>query len=358
MAVSCPVIDVSGSPYERGHAYGVATRGLIERGVDTWHESLKGVAGGDVDAYLARFLQDTDFVTAIEKWTPEVLAEIDGIADGSGIDYHTMLTYQFMDEQWCYEHRKVLAASDVHHCSGVSAPRAGGGRIVAQNMDLPRHFDGTQVVVRSPSEMAFTAAGLTVATGMNAAGVGVCVNSIMDRPTAPTGLPVAFVIRGVLSKTNAADAAAFVREVDHASGQNYLIADATQTIDIEAASDGTIDFDAGGDVTTHTNHSVARASGEALETYATRHSMDFSGLQNSHARQSFLVDAFAGRKDVTEDDVQAALSDMTVPICRIRRDDTPWMTFGSVVMTLTDQPQMHLAPGPPDTTAYVAHAFR
>jgi hypothetical protein len=33
------------------------------------------------------------------------------------------------------------------------------------------------------------------------------------------------------------------------------------------------------------------------------------------------------------------------------------MTFGSVVMTLTSEPELRLAPGPPTNVAYEVHGF-
>ncbi len=338
------VVDARGTPYERGRAHGRAAADLIVAGIDRWRASIERYTDDGVDAYLGRFLADTDFVTAIGRWTPGLLDEVHGIADGAAVDRSVMLAYQFMDEQWCYEVRKSKPA-ELHHCSSIGARRTGGGHIVAQNMDLPVNFDGTQLLVRTPDELLFTAAGLIVTTGMNASGVGVCVNSLMDRPTAPTGLPVAFAIRGALAKTSAADASSFLREVDHASGQNYVIGDADDLVDLEASPGGVDEYSPGG-VILHTNHSLAL---DALPPQ--------DGNEDSHARYRAVAASFEGCSDATEEDAVAALSDLTAPVCRLRLPDKPWMTFGSVVYSLTEQPEARIAPGPPTEAPYETYAL-
>jgi isopenicillin-N N-acyltransferase like protein len=338
------VVDASGSPFDRGFAHGTAASDLIAGGMERWRASLEQYADGDVDAYLGRFMDETDFLVAIKRWAPELCDEVDGIADGASIDRRLMFAYQLMDEQWCYEFRKQHPELAHHHCSSIGVRRRGGGSIVAQNMDLPVHFDGTQVLVRTPEELLFTPAGLIVSTGMNVSGVGVCVNSLMDRPTAPNGLPVAFAIRGALARDTAADAADFLREIDHASGQNYLVGDPDELIDLEAGADGVDEFASDG-VILHTNHSLTLDVPDPREHH-----------EDSYARHAAITDVFDGVDEGDEEDVVAALSDLSAPVCRVRRPDKPWMTFGSVIFTLTEDPEARIAPGPPTVTRYERHS--
>jgi hypothetical protein len=179
----------------------------------------------------------------------------------------------------------------------------------------------------------------------------------LELPTAVTGLPVAFAICGVLERSCAADAAALLREIDHATGQNYVVGEPGSGLDLEAYAGG-VDEYTPGDVILHTNHSLATdASDGDLERYATDHRMDLSGLRNSYDRRRVLVDALGEASDASEDDVVGALSDLSAPVCRVRRPDVGWMTFGSVVMTLTDAPSMRVAPGPPTEVPYATYGF-
>ena len=66
--------------------------------------------------------------------------------------------------------------------------------------------------------------GVTGIYGLNNHGVGVCLNAMgafMNH--SPNGLGTIFVVRGILAQTTLDEAIRFVREVPHASGENYTI---------------------------------------------------------------------------------------------------------------------------------------
>src|SRR5438034_663001 len=87
--------------------------------------------------------------------------------------------------------------------SGTGRER--GGALLAQNMDLPEVMDGGQTILRSTAPdgtrtVVLTAAGMIGLTGCSSAGVGVCVNTLSMLNHSPDGLPVAFVVRGLLER--------------------------------------------------------------------------------------------------------------------------------------------------------------
>ena len=95
-------------------------------------------------------------------------------------------------------------------------------------MDIPSLFDGAQAVISHKSDdgrttRVFTYAGMIGLTGCNSDGVAVVVNNLDVLPTSSTGLPVAFVLRGVLQQRNLDEAVSFVQNVSHATGQHYGI---------------------------------------------------------------------------------------------------------------------------------------
>ena len=67
-------------------------------------------------------------------------------------------------------------------------------------------------------------AGMIGLTGCNDDGLAVVVNNLDMLPASPTGLPVAFVLRGILERRTLAAAVDFVSQVPHATGQHYGIA--------------------------------------------------------------------------------------------------------------------------------------
>ena len=54
----------------------------------------------------------------MEQVTPELLDEIRGIAEGAGLDFDTMLVFEFMDEYLV--HGEAIAAE---HCSSLGWPQ-------------------------------------------------------------------------------------------------------------------------------------------------------------------------------------------------------------------------------------------
>jgi isopenicillin-N N-acyltransferase like protein len=335
------VVDVAGSPREIGTAHGEELREVIAEGIERWP--------GRDEKYVDTFLASTDFVKAIESFTPSLLDEVRGIAEGSRQRFETVLAYQMMDEEWAHRVSASRArTASVEACSAFGALREDGSALVAQNMDLPSHYDGTQVVLRvrpvdSPAVLVFTPAGLIGTTGLNQEGVGVCVNALAQLRHSQSGLPVGFVLRGILERTTAEDAARFVRTVPHATGQNYLLGGPRDLYDFEASPSHVAELIRDGAQLMHTNHVLA--------------SDDIDPQVRDDPRSTSVARLERLRRDLGEsgsgvsvEAVKGALSDREVPVCVPRGSD--WMTLGSVVMELAEEPLLHVAPGPPIDTPY------
>src|SRR4029077_10985770 len=73
-APELPLIDVSGRARERGQAHGETMRGAITEGLELAREAGAGQAPGD---------GSQAFLGAARRWTPSVVEELRGIADGA-----------------------------------------------------------------------------------------------------------------------------------------------------------------------------------------------------------------------------------------------------------------------------------
>jgi hypothetical protein len=349
------VVRLAGEARDRGRAHGEELRADIVNGLDRWRAHLAAAAGADVDAFLAELLAATRFDVAIQRWTPELAAEVAGIAEGAAADPAEIRAYQLMDEQWWFAEQRRGAPSGrapVERCSSLAIHEPGQSPIVAQNMDLPTAYDGTQVLLhvvderREHESFVFSAAGLIGFDGLNRDGVAVCCNSLPTLPVSPDGLPVAYVVRGVLTRRSLADAAAFLRATRHATGQNYVVGDGSGFLDLECWQDDAVGWSMSARCVLHTNHPLAVEGhiGEAPTGSTT------------HDRYGVLHARLAGDHEAAGvADVQALLS--TAPVSVPRRADVPWMTVGSLVMELGTQPVLHLAPGPPASTPYTTFRF-
>ncbi len=198
-----PVVTCAGSAGERGERHGEALRGLIADGLGRWAESIASTHGLGPDVYIPGFVQGTDFLPAIRRWTPGLLVEIEGIARGSAQPWEWIYAYNLLDEEWTWASERK--AGTAPGCSVAGFAPDGGTPLLAQTMDIPNIHDGTQAVLRiepenSPAALVFTRAGMIGLTGCNEDGLAVVVNNLDMLPASRTGLPVAFVIRGILER--------------------------------------------------------------------------------------------------------------------------------------------------------------
>ncbi len=56
----------------------------------------------DADQVLKEFFKYAQFTEAIEKYTPELYAEVKGIAEGSGQSFNDIMVLNLLDEFWVY----------------------------------------------------------------------------------------------------------------------------------------------------------------------------------------------------------------------------------------------------------------
>ncbi len=100
MAVTLPVLMLEGSPRSRGRVHGEALRGLIHEYLDRWRADIAEDLGVDPAAYLRDLVAVNDFLPAARRWTPGLLEEVEGLAEGAGLDLETALVRQLADEDF------------------------------------------------------------------------------------------------------------------------------------------------------------------------------------------------------------------------------------------------------------------
>jgi len=362
-AAEFEALVLEGSPYDRGFVHGETLKDEIGEIVGLWKADISKRSGMDADSFIEKFLSDTDFITAIKKWTPALLEEVRGISDGCGIDYNTMLAFQLVDEVWLY-----LGEISSDSCSAIGMGKKGSRpSYVAQNLDLENFRNGFQVLLHIKHEdsdlecFVFTCAGFIVTNGMNNKSIGVCVNAVMQLNYAREGLPVAFVIRGLLEKTSFEDAVEFVKSVKHASGQNYVIGGPEGVHSFEASSTKVIEYTPDSHAVYHTNHPLVNDDyNEKYKKFLEETKGAEESYPNSVVRLQSLDARLKDLEEIDVDIIKAALSSKDSakdPVCRSYDTSIPVFTFGCIIMVLSENPELHVAPGPPDVTPFQIFRF-
>jgi hypothetical protein len=330
------VIDCAGDGRSRGRAHGDAARLLVREAIARWEEAtLSGQSqGADILEYARTFLASTGLIHAIEVTAPDLVEEMHGIAEAAGLPKELVAAYNLMDEQWWYD----LGRQQVEPGCSLVALHDNGSTVLAQNMDLPSFMDGSQIVLRlsppdGPCMLLLSSAGLIGLTGVNSAGVAICVNTLLMLRSNPDGLPVAAVVRHALAQKSATDARAVLESVAHASGQHYAVADRSGVFSFECSAGGCApSSDPEATCLTHTNHPLAStdfddSSRELLESRGR--------VAESRRRLAHLDDWLASGRTTSE--VIALLDNPDAPICVRPSSDWQGQTFSSVMFRLGDE---------------------
>lgn len=368
-----PVQTLEGPPRKRGRIHGESLRARIHELAARWKKELIGPMSPDPDAYIKEFVSGTSFTRAISRWTPDLEEEVKGISEGSGIEYETLLAFQFVDEEWWYRRNKHhgIGLPEGEKCSVIAA-FDNPPPLLAQNLDLFTYADGFQTLLHVKEHdsdlesFVLTYPGFVGMNGLNTSAVGVCVNALLQLDQCLDGLPVAFVVRGILAQDGYRQALEFVREIRHASGQCYTIGGPKEIAAIECSAHEKARFEPpslAGRVC-HTNHPLAskdqKIYGEILKRLS-QEGAERRGKGNSEIRFSALERRLKEKERVTKETLKAALGshdDPHNPVCRHRpKQGEGGFTFACTVMELSDSPTLYMAPGPACMTAFESFVF-
>ncbi|MDA1330555.1 MAG: C45 family autoproteolytic acyltransferase/hydrolase [Chloroflexi bacterium] len=368
------VLVLEGSPRERGRIHGESLRAPIHEMIALWKENIRADLNMNPDDFLAQFIDETNFLPAIKRWTPDLLEEVAGIAEGARVDFNTVLARQLSDEEPWFRLEKKLGRSwgNAGHCSAIGVNRQGTlPALAAQNMDTPAYYDGFQVLLHikhldSPLEVfMFTIAGKINLAGMNNAPVAICCNTVLPLDYAKDGLPEDFVVRGALAQPSLADALRFLNRVKHASGQNYVIGGPEKVLSLECSANKVVEYIPypGANRVFHTNHPLVN---DDQGIYRQRLALmadeerggwrDATGARtNTHDRFDYLQQQLSDPQEViTIDRIKSVLSSHDAPVCH---HSDKKISLGCLIMELSEQPKLHLAPGPPCKTPFQTHAL-
>jgi len=361
-----PLIEISGSPFERGRQYGRQAALRIKRGVAHYQAQLAGLSlDAEGVAALVR-----DYLPVIEGFEPAYVEEMRGIAEGAEISFADVALLNARTEILKLAQRpKLREAAAVRDepdgCTGlVALPEATEARrlIHAQNWDWKRECAQTAVVLRvrredGPDVLTFTEAGALARSGLNAAGIAITANYLeSDRDYRRLGVPLALIRRKVLENQHLALAMRTVYATPKSAANNMIVSHCGGiAIDFECAPDETFQVHAERGLLVHANHFVSAVALSKLRD---------TGIQNTpdslyrDLRVRALLEPRIGT--ITRDSVKAALfDDFAAPwsVCRPPRQSLADNLTASVAMIVMEPALglMEVAPLPALNRRFTAY---
>ena len=160
-------IKVSGTPYERGFQYGSQAKERIYKVIEEYKVLFEKEAFITWDK---AYELSKPYRKEIEKYRPDLVEEMKGIADGAGLDFNTILTLNCRSEI-------MFAKADIAEdaCTTIGVPpeaSENGHTLLAQNWDWWSMGYGTTVLLEVEQKpfakaIIITEAGLVGGKGLN-----------------------------------------------------------------------------------------------------------------------------------------------------------------------------------------------
>jgi hypothetical protein len=325
-----PKLRVEGSHREVGHQIGVATARTLRAAVAFDAALPAGRSREDQLALAARYRDAT------RAATPWLVEEIDGAAEGAGVDALALFAAS-IEEIWTIRPSQATAGVVVDgRCSDLVAgpPATADGHLwVGHTNDLSPASRDEAIAIewRVPGEPTVFSLGIGpwISVGWNAAGLSLTGNELSPNDER-IGVPRLLMVREQLTATTMDEAVAMALRSDRSSSYNTVFATPDgRVVNVEgSATDAELEGLGERGTFAHTNHyACARMTGyEGDPAYAER-----SAVRLSRARE-LLDGAAPGTIDAGW--MRAALSDhaTTPALCRhVEADSRVATAFWCVV---------------------------
>jgi isopenicillin-N N-acyltransferase-like protein len=346
MAQPCRLIDLAGSPHDRGVQYGQQAAQEIARSVG--HYGVQAKALGLDQHRLAQLVRE--YLPVLETFDHRQIEEMRGIAAGAAVSFEQIVLVNARTELLQFVRRPALLESlqvrETDGCTGaVVRPEATRDKrlIHAHNWDWKYESAESCVILRirnedGPDILTFTEAGALARFGFNACGICITANGLdCDRDYRRAGVPLALIRRKVLEQAHLALALRIAYCTPKSGSNNIIISHAASGLvyDFECAPDETFMVEPQKGVLVHANHWLSPI---ALTKLQERGLADAPSSFYREVRAREALTAKAG--DVTVDDVMAVmLDDFETPwsICYPPRPSSPtdpsvYATVATLVM--------------------------
>lgn len=257
------------TPYARGYQHGKALKFPITMALRNFTEWLRANAGiKDPEEMIQDFAQSTGYIASAKKQVPDLVTEMQGIADGAGVDFNELFVYQSFDELFLFLMQSGAMDRANGHCTTTAVyGRKGLPNYVTHNNDIPTYHEamGTVLHIKYPDSdleiLQGTFAGQIAQNGVNNRGLGVGINTVADLAKTQSGLPVSFNVRKILECRDRNEAIKYLGGIQAGTAMNYLLCDRERAVSIETWEDNAKVVDVfAGNYAVHSNHALHKGA--------------------------------------------------------------------------------------------------
>jgi isopenicillin-N N-acyltransferase-like protein len=235
-----PRYQISGTPYECGKAYGEQARQKIEVSIQKYRAVFIFYADWDWNKVL-KYAEG--FIAPIKEFDPEINEELQGIADGAGVNFLDILAINTRTEiMFAAKARdKSMKLPESLECSSFAVTSDPQNILIGENWDWLSHCEDTVIILEAsplnqPKYVTVVEAGLLAKFGMNSQGLGIATNALISSlDKGEPGVPYHVLLRSLLKAGNTIEGIVLINKGFRSSSANYLLADKQGTlIDVEA----------------------------------------------------------------------------------------------------------------------------
>jgi isopenicillin-N N-acyltransferase-like protein len=236
-----PVLNLSGGPRDRGGAHGEQLAEEIAAFYDLWIAALSspagsaaglGSPGGSEADYLAYGMAH---LPAAREYAPELVQEIEAIAEGAGMPFEKVFLLNCFDEAMVHGPGLLEA---MHGCTAFAATgraTVDGVTYVGQGWDIQAYFPAYLLRIMCddhPDMLVFSHPGILAGTGINEHGLCMVWNTLRAN-NAGLGVPATFVVRKALEASDLAQLIGNVISSRRANGMNFIAGDQDAAVNLE-----------------------------------------------------------------------------------------------------------------------------
>ncbi|KIW58352.1 hypothetical protein PV05_02877 [Exophiala xenobiotica] len=247
-----PEVVASGSAWDIGFAHGSQIPNRIRTAISNYEELFQETA--DCDWAESKNRAST-YLPSLEQNHPDLVEEMRGIAEGSGVDFQDVLALNLRSE--------ISLTNYSDGCTSIVSQNPTTSEVfLAQNWDWVGEAGRSTAFFNirktgKPRIRMLGEAGILAKFGMNEAGLGICMNAIRCGTVNKNALPVHLAVRRVLECRSFDEAFAVLEKNLVASCCNFMIADRDgnfATIECTPKGLAPIRPQPGSSTTFHTNH--------------------------------------------------------------------------------------------------------